>query len=50
MGMFFSDIFKRKKKIHRSLRGIYRSLSRRPNDFLEELQHDLWKELEKVLF
>lgn len=46
----FGDIFAKKRKLICRLHGISRALGRGPNDFLEQLQKELWEEYEEILF
>lgn len=46
----FGNIFKKKRELMRRLRGIDRSLSQRPNKYLEELHQELWLQYEDILF
>lgn len=45
----FGNIFAQKRKLLRRLHGISRVLGRGPNDFLEQLQKELWEEYEEIL-
>lgn len=45
----FGNIFAQKHKLLRRLHGISRSFGRGPNDFLEQLQKELWEEYEEIL-
>lgn len=45
----FGNIFIRKREILRRLNGISRALARGPNDFLENVQSQLWDEYEAMV-
>ncbi|KAK7260044.1 hypothetical protein RIF29_25766 [Crotalaria pallida] len=45
----YGNIFKKKNQLLRLLNGISRSLAMGQNDYLENLQHILWKEYEQVI-